>query len=60
MMVKPMIFNGDDRVLQVGRDFRQRDVMPLLVEPEPRLTVGAVKDGIADAASQPVDLEGVP
>src|SRR5262249_4787864 len=59
MVVEPAILDGDDRVLKVGRDLVERNVMTLLVEPEPRLTVGAVEHRVADAARQPVHRRGV-
>ena len=55
MVVEAAILDGDDGVLQVGGDLVERDVVPLLVEPEPRLAVGAVEHRVADAARQPVD-----
>ena len=54
MVVEAAILDRDDRVLQVGRDLVERDVVPLLVEPEPRLAVGAVEHRVADAARQAV------
>ena len=44
---------------RVGRDLVERHVVPLLVEPEPRLAVGAVEHRVADAARQPVDRDRV-
>jgi hypothetical protein len=46
-------------VLQVDRDLGQGDVVPLLVQPEPRLAVRAVEDGVANPARQPVDGDRV-
>ena len=55
MVVEAAILDGDDRVLQVGRDRVERDVVALLIEPEPRLAVAAVEHRVADAARQPMD-----
>ena len=57
--VEAAIFDGDDRVLQVGRDRVERDVVALFIEPEPRLAVAAVEHGVADAARQPMDGDGM-
>ncbi len=54
MIVEAAILDRDDRVLQIDRDFVERDVMALLVEPEPGLAIGAVEHGVADAARQAV------
>ena len=59
MGVEAAIFDCDDRVLQIGRNLRERHIVALLVEPEPRLAVGAVEDGVADAARQPMDRDRV-
>ena len=59
MMVEAAILDGDDGVLQVGRDLVERDVVPLLVEAEPRLAVRAVEHRVADAARQPMHRDGV-
>jgi hypothetical protein len=42
-------------MLHVGSDLGERDVVPLLVQTKPRLTVGPVEDGVADTTGQPVD-----
>ena len=54
MLIEPPILDGDDRVLQVGGDVVETDVVALFVEPEPRLAVGAGEDRVADAAGQPM------
>ena len=59
MAIETPILDGDDGVLQIERDVVERHVVPLLVEAEPRLAVGAVEDRVADAACQPVDGDGV-
>ena len=59
MVVEAAILDRDDRVLQIGGDLVERDVVPLFVEPEPRLAVGAVEHGVADAARQAVHGDGV-
>ncbi len=60
MVVEAAIFDRDHRVLHERRNLRERHVVALLVQPEPRLSVGAVKNGIADAARQPMHRDGVP
>ena len=35
-----VILDGDERVLQVGRDLGERHVVPLLVQAEPAAAVG--------------------
>src|SRR5437762_620156 len=55
VIVEAAIFDGDDGVLEFGRDVVERDVVPLFVEPEPRLAVRAVEHRVADAARQSVD-----
>ena len=40
MVIEAAILDRDDRVLQIGRDLGERHVVPLFVEPEPRLAVG--------------------
>ena len=59
MVIEAAVLDGDDRVLQIGGDLVERDVVPLFVEPEPRLAVGAVEHRVADAARQPMDRDGV-
>ena len=59
MAIEAAILDRDDGVLQVGRDLVERDVVPLLVEAEPRLAVGAVEHRVADAARQPMDGDRV-
>ena len=50
-----MIFDGDERVLQIRRDRRNRHVVPLLIETKPAAAVGGMKPRVADAARQPID-----
>ena len=59
MQVEAMILDRDDGVLEGGRDPVERDVLPLLVEPEPRPVVGVVEHRVADAAIELVDGPGV-
>ena len=59
VVVEAAVFDGDDGVLQVGRDLVERDVVALLVETEPGFAIGAVEDGIADAARETVHRNGV-
>ena len=59
MMVEAAVLDRDDRVLQVGRDLGERHVVPLFVEPEPRLAVRAVEHRVADAARQAMHGHGV-
>jgi hypothetical protein len=53
--IEPLVLDRDDRVLQIGRDLRQLDVVPLLVESEPDLAVAVEKDRVADTARQTMD-----
>jgi hypothetical protein len=59
MAVKPAVFHRDDGVLQVRGNLAKRDVVALLVEPEPGLAVRAVEDGVADPPRQPVHDDGI-
>ena len=59
MVIEPPVFDRDDGVLKVLGNLRERNIVALLVEAEPRLTVGAVEDRIADSTCQPVDDDGV-
>src|SRR5688500_4438842 len=58
--METMIFDGDDRIAQVGRDAAQGNVAAVFFEREPRLAIGAVKHRLADAARELVDGESVP
>jgi hypothetical protein len=60
MMVEAVILDRDDRVAQRRRDLVERDVVPLLVHPEPRRAVGGVEPGVADAAAQLEDCPSLP
>ena len=63
MHEEPVILDGDERVLQVRRDRRDRHVVPLLVETKPAAAIGGVKPRVADAARQLIDritLRGEP
>ena len=55
MEEEAVILDGDEGVLQVRRDLRDRHVVALLVEAEPAAAVGGVEPGVADAARQLVD-----
>ena len=59
MPIEPAILDGDHRVLQIDGDVVERHVVPLLVEPEPWLAVGAVEDRVADPPRQPMHGDGV-
>ena len=52
VMIKTMILDRNDGVLQVRRDLVQRHVAPLLVHAEPRPPVGRVEPRVANAATQ--------
>ena len=54
-----MVFNRDEGVAKVRRNFRQRHIAPMLVEPEPSASVGGEEPGIADAAPKFVDQIGL-
>ena len=60
MQEEPVVLDGDERVLQVGRDVGKRDVPPVLVHAEPASAVGREKPGVADAAPQLVDRPRLP
>ena len=52
MQEEAMILDGDERVLQIRRDRRDRHVVPLFIETKPAAAVGGVKPGVADAARE--------
>src|SRR4051812_37230380 len=54
-----MVFDRDDRMLQVGRDAVQRNVEAMLLEREPGLAVCTVEVGLADASRELVDRNRV-
>ncbi len=60
MVVEAVIFDCDDGVFQRGRDLIQRDVVPLLVHPEPRLAAGRIEPRVAHAAAQLVHRPALP
>ena len=55
-----MILDGDEGVLKVGGDRRDRHVVPLFVESKPAAAVGGVKPGVADTARESVDRVTLP
>jgi hypothetical protein len=55
MKKEAAILDGDDRMLQILGDRRQRHIVALLVEPEPGLSVRIVEHRVADAPGQPAD-----
>ena len=59
MPVEPVVFDGNDRVLDVGGDAIERHILPLFIEAEPRAARGVVKHRVADATVQPVDCPAV-
>ncbi len=50
-----MVLDRDERVLEMFRDFTERHVTPVLVEPEPSPAVRGEKPGVADAAGQTIN-----
>ena len=48
MQEEAVILDGDERVLQIRRDRRDRHVVALLVETKPAAAVGGVEPGVAD------------
>src|SRR5262249_61051316 len=50
MMIEAPILDRDHGVLQVRRDVVELDVVPLFVEAEPGLAIGAVEDRVTDPA----------
>src|SRR5688572_1615289 len=55
MQEEAMILDRHEGVLEMDGHGGDRDVVPLLVESEPALAVGAVEPGVADAARQLID-----
>ena len=59
MQVVAVILHRDDGVLEEGGNLVGLDILPLLVEPEPRAVVGVVEHGVANSAIQLVNGPGV-
>ena len=47
-----VILDGDERVLEVGRDVGKRHVLPVLVHPKPPAAVGREEPRVADAEAE--------
>ena len=59
MQVEAVVLDGDDRVLEVGRNLVELDVPPLLVQRKPFAAGRVVKHRVADARIELVDGQGV-
>ena len=52
VQVEAVVLDGDDTIAECWRNAFERNVLTLLVHAEPRLAVGAVEGGVANAAPQ--------